>query len=82
MVVSLKIGILNLLENRISGVMVSILSSSGVGRGLEPWSGQTKGYITGICCFSAKHPALRRKSKEDNVSEWSHMYAWRFSELV
>ena len=34
---------------------------------------------TGICCFSAKHAALRRKSKDwlarnqDNVSEWGDM---------
>jgi hypothetical protein len=33
----------------------------------------------GICCFSAKHAALRRKRKEclarnhDNVSEWGDM---------
>jgi len=26
-------------------------------------SGQTKDYKIGICCFSAKHAALRRKSK-------------------
>ena len=39
-------------------------------------SGQTKVYKIGICCFSTKHAALRRKSKDwlawnqDNVSEW------------
>jgi len=44
-----------------------------------PWSGQTKDYKIGICCFSAKHEALRRKSKDwlaqnqDNVSEWGDM---------
>jgi len=26
--------------------------------------GQTKDYKIGICCFSAKHAALRRKSKD------------------
>jgi hypothetical protein len=26
--------------------------------------GQTKDYNIGICCFSAKHTALRRKSKD------------------
>jgi hypothetical protein len=26
--------------------------------------GQTKDYCIGICCFSAKHAALRRKSKD------------------
>jgi hypothetical protein len=35
---------------------------------------QTKDYRIGVCCFSAKHTALRRKSKDwlarnrDNVS--------------
>jgi hypothetical protein len=66
-------------SNRISGVMVSVLTSGVVDRGFEPWSGQTKDYQIGICCFSAKHAALRRKSKDwldwnqDNLSEWSDM---------
>jgi len=61
-------------------VMVSILVSSAVDRGFEPCSGQTKDYNIGICCFSAKHTALRRKSKDwlarnqDNVSDWSDMF--------
>ena len=42
-------------NNRIGGVMVSVLASSGVNRGFEPWLGQTKDYNIGICCFSAKH---------------------------
>ena len=43
--------------------------------GFDPWWGQTKDYNIGIYCFSAKHAALRRKSKDwlarnlDNVSE-------------
>ena len=59
--------------------MVSVLASSAVDRGFEPQSGQTKDYEIGICCFIAKHTALRRKSKEwlarnrNNVSEWSNM---------
>jgi hypothetical protein len=44
--------------------MVSVFASSGVDRGFEPRSGQTKDYTIGICCFSAKHAALRRKSKD------------------
>ena len=65
--------------NSISGVMVSVLTSSAVDHGFEHRSGQTKDYKIGICCFSAKHPVLRRKSKDwldrnqDNVSEWSDM---------
>jgi hypothetical protein len=57
--------------------MVSVLASSAVDRGLEPRSDQTKDYKIGICCFSAKHAALRRKSKDwlvqnqNNVFEWS-----------
>ena len=50
--------------NRIGGVMVSVLASSTVDRGFEPRSGQTKDYIIGICCFSAKHAVLKRKSKD------------------
>jgi hypothetical protein len=51
--------------------MVNVLASSVVG--------QTKDYEIGICCFSAKHAALRSKSKDwlarnqNNVSEWSNM---------
>jgi hypothetical protein len=44
--------------------MVSVLASSAVYRGFEPLSGQTKDYTIGICCFSAKHAALSRKSKD------------------
>jgi hypothetical protein len=44
--------------------MVSVLASSVVDRGFKPRSGQTKDYKIGICCFSTKHAALRRKSKE------------------
>ena len=59
--------------------MVSVLASSAVDRGFEPRSGQTKDYKIGICCFSARYAALRRKSKDwldrnqNNVSEWSDM---------
>ena len=59
--------------------MVSVLASSAVDRGFEPRSGKTKNYEIGICCFSAKHTALRKKSKDwlgrnqDNVPEWGYM---------
>jgi hypothetical protein len=59
--------------------MVSLLTSSVVDRGFELRSGQTKDYKIGICCFSAKHAALRSKSKDwlaqnpNNVSEWGDM---------
>jgi hypothetical protein len=53
--------------------MVSVLASSAVDHG----SGRTKNYKIGICCFSAKYAALRRKSQDwlarnqDSVSEWT-----------
>jgi len=59
--------------------MVSMLASSEVDCGFEPRSGQTKDYKIDICCFFAKHAALKRKSKDwlsqnqDNVSEWGDM---------
>ena len=59
--------------------MGSVLASSAVDRGFEPRSGQTKDYKIGMCCFSAKHAALRRKNKDwlarnqNNVSEWSDL---------
>ena len=59
--------------------MVSVLALIAVDRGFERLSGQTKNYEIGICCFSAKHAALRRKSKDwlarnqNNVSECSDM---------
>ena len=56
--------ILDFLSNRIGGVMVNVLVSSAVDREFEPQSGQTKDYEIGICCFPAKHAALRRKSKD------------------
>ena len=59
--------------------MVSVLASGAVDRGFESRSGQNNDYKIGICCFSAKHAALRRKSKDwsarnqNNMSEWSDM---------
>ena len=44
--------------------MFRVLASSAVDRGLEARSGQTKDYNIGICCISAQHAALRRKSKD------------------
>jgi hypothetical protein len=65
--------------NRIGGVMISGFTSSAEDRGFETRWGQTKDYKIGNCCFSAKHAALKRKSKDwlarnqNNVSEWSDM---------
>jgi hypothetical protein len=66
---------LQITSKRISGVMVSVLVSSAIDCGFEPQSDQIKEYEIGMCCFSGKHTALRRKSKnsldrnQDNVSE-------------
>ena len=58
--------------NRIGGVMVSVLASSGFqSRSVKP----IQDYNIGICCFPAKHAACRRKNKswmarnQDNVSQ-------------
>ena len=40
-----------------------MLASSMEGRGFKSQSGQTKYYKIGMCCFSAQHTALRRKSR-------------------
>ena len=59
--------------------MASVLASSVVDHGFEYRSDQTKEYTIVICCFSAKHAALTRKSKDwlarnqHNVPEWSDM---------
>ena len=56
-----------------------LLASSAVDRGFELRLGPTKDYKIGICFFSTKHAALRRKIKnwlarnQNNVSEWSNM---------
>ena len=63
--------------------MVSMLVLIAVDHGVKPGLGQTKGYEIGFCCFSAKHAALRRKSKDwsvwnqDNVlGVQRHFYPW------
>jgi hypothetical protein len=50
--------------NRIGGGMVSMFASNGVDRWFEAQSGKTIYYEIGICCFSTKHAALRRNSKQ------------------
>ena len=59
--------------NLVGGAMVSMRASSAVDSGFDPRSDQPNTRN----CFSTKHAALRRKSKDyldqnpDNVSEWS-----------
>ena len=48
----------------ICSIMVSVLSWSVMENGFKSWSCQTKNYNVSICWFSAKHAALRSKSKD------------------
>ena len=56
-----------------------MLASNAIERRLDPRSCQTKDYNIGICCFSTKCSALKRKSKnwwarnQDNVFECGDM---------
>ena len=60
--------------------MGGVLASSVVDRVFVPRSGESKDYKIRMCCFSSKHTALRRKSKDgltqnqNNVSEWNDMF--------
>jgi hypothetical protein len=45
--------------HRISGVMVSVLTSYAVDHGFEPRSGRTTDNKIGICCFSDLHASFR-----------------------
>jgi hypothetical protein len=68
---------ISLRVNCISGVMVSVLASSAVDRMFDPRSGKTKDCKIGICCFSAKHAALRRKSSKSGHWPWSSNKAFK-----
>ena len=48
--------------NRKFGGMDSVSALSGVDCRFDPQSYQPKNYAIGICCFSSKLAALRRKS--------------------
>jgi hypothetical protein len=43
--------------------MLDVLASSAEDRGFEYWLDKTKDFKYGICCFSAKHVALRKINK-------------------
>ena len=64
--------------SRICVVVVNMHTPSVVDRGFEPRAGP-KVYKNDICCFLAKHVALRSKRKgwlnvnHDNASDWSDM---------
>jgi hypothetical protein len=58
----------------VGGVMVNVFASSVGDRRVKP-----KTTKIGMCCFSTKHAAFRRKSKDwlarnqNHVPEWSDM---------
>ena len=60
-------------------ISMFLLLSSSVDLGFKTRSGQTTDYKIGVCCFSAKHAALRKKNisqlvrNQDNVQEWGDM---------
>jgi hypothetical protein len=60
--------------------MVSVLVLSAIDLGFKPRSGKPNDYAICMCCFSAKHAALKKKSKDwldrnqDKVSELGDMY--------
>jgi hypothetical protein len=54
--------------------MVRVLDSSVVDRRIELRSGQPKDYEIGMRCFSAKHAALRRKSKNWLARDQNKMF--------
>ena len=56
--------------------MVSMLASSMVDRGFETLSGLAKDNKIGICYFSAKHAALRSKSKDCMAQNQDNAYKW------
>ena len=66
-------------------VMISVITSSVVDHGFEPWLGHTKDYESGICCMSTKHAAVGSKSKDwlawnqHIVSQERYVYPWTIS---
>jgi hypothetical protein len=60
--------------NRSGGEMVRVLDSSVVDRRIELRSGQPKDYEIGMRFYSAKHAALRRKSKNWLARDQNKMF--------
>jgi hypothetical protein len=64
--------------NKLATILFFIMSVARCFRQTQ-WSGKTRDDKIGICCFSAEHPALRRKNKDwlarkqNNVSAWGEM---------
>ena len=63
-ILNLVIMLTESIQLKTGGVMVSVLASSAEGLGFDPRLGKTKDIKIGICCFFAKHAALRIMSKD------------------
>ena len=63
------------------GVTVSVVALGTVDNRFKLHSGQTKNYQICVCCFSAKHKALRSKSKDwlywTRDNEWNDISTCR-----
>jgi hypothetical protein len=53
-----------------------MFASSAIDRGFEPQSGQIKDFKIGMCCFSAKQAALKRKNKDWLARNQNDVYEW------
>jgi ribosomal protein L31 len=58
-----RLGIVEQQYSSIGDVTVIVLASSAIEREFEIRSCPTKDYKIDICCFSAKHTSLTRKSR-------------------
>ena len=58
-------------------VMVSVLGSSVVDHGFEPWSCQTRGYNIDVCFSSTSYSVETKKSKRLLALNWDNVSAWR-----
>ena len=69
----------NTIKIKLEFMCICVKCNGAVDIGFEPRSGKTKEYYICMCCFLAKHAALKRKSKyllarnQDNVSEMGNM---------
>jgi hypothetical protein len=58
----------SLCTNRIHGIMVSVLASSGADCGINTgWIKLETIKLVFICCFSTKHAALKSKSNDSEL---------------
>jgi hypothetical protein len=61
------------MENRIGGIIVSVLVSSAIDRGFEPRLGKTKDYKICILASPSSNKEQDWLARQNNVSEWSDM---------